>query len=141
MTSAQPSVGTQNQVSACIAKMQKIYKLSAIAVITIFMISLIAYTSTYLISKTGQVYKEYSTEQAIKDAEAAIKQKDIFVYVTGTIACSPAVDRKYAKLAESLPTKPLACGCAIEDYKLRQAQERYARTYNRRIMQHVKSQI
>ena len=121
--------------------MQRNYKLSVIAVITFSVFLLVAFTSIYLTKNTEQVYTEYSTEQAIKDAEMAIKQKDIYVYATGTIACSPAVESKYVKLAISLPSKPLACGCVIDDYKLRRAQERYAKTFNRRIMKHVKSQI
>jgi hypothetical protein len=123
------------------AKMRKIYKLTTVTVVTISAFLLFAYISIYLKSNTDQLYQQYSTKQAIKDAEMAIKRKDIFVYVTGTIACSPAVERKYANLAESLPSKPLACGCVIGDYKLRRAQERYARTFNRMIMQHVKSHI
>jgi hypothetical protein len=120
------------------AKMRKIYKLTTVTVVTISVFLLFAYTSIYLKSNTDLLYQQYSMEQAIKDAEMAIKQKDIFVYVTGTIACSPAVERKYTNLAESLPWKPLACGCVIDDYKLRRVQERYARTFNRMIMQHVK---
>lgn len=121
--------------------MQKNHKLTAIAVITISVLLLVAYTSFYLKIDTEQVYIKYSTEQANKDAEMAIKQENIFLYSTGTIACSPAVESKYVKLAISLPSKPLACGCVIEDYILRRAQERYAKTFNRRIIKHVKSQI
>jgi hypothetical protein len=120
---------------------RKIYNITAMAVIIISVLLLAAYNAIYLKNKTDLIYAEYTREQAIKDAEEAIKRQDIFVYVTGTIACKPAVESKYAELAKSLPSKPLACGCVIDDYKLRRVQVRYARTYNRLIMKHVWSRI
>lgn len=114
----------------------------AITIAQVIMIALLISVSPRWASEGGNTGDQarWSRSRAVLDAESQISQDEIFVYVTGTIVCLPAVDSKDAQLAASLPTRSIACGCEINNLALRQAQVEYAKVFNRRIMQHVKSQ-
>ena len=82
----------------------------------------------------------WSVAKAVSDADLAIDRRDLFVYATGGIACRPNVAEQDMELARTLPQRYVACGCVVYDSELRTAQVDYARAFNQRILEHLKSQ-
>ena len=77
--------------------------------------------------------------RAIEEADRDVAAGHPKIYLCGTIAAfAPGVETADLALIESLQKAEAGVGCVILDAPLRSAQFAYARSYNARVVQHLK---